>query len=129
MTRFKLRKDSLHKSRFVNSFRNHLLLSELNYHRRNVHTAQLTQDISNLEAKIYGNAFFFLTKIRIKAFIKKLIDNYIYRIQQIHKRKLSDLGLHNSHSINDSAIFNDTRVLFTEEELNLIYKHFLRKHY
>ena len=36
MTRFKLDKDSLHKSRFVNSFRNHLLRSELNYHRRNV---------------------------------------------------------------------------------------------
>ena len=70
MTRFKLHKDSLHESRFVNSFRNNLLRSELNYHRRNV--AQLTQDISNLEAKIYGNAFSFFTKIRIKAFIKKL---------------------------------------------------------
>ena len=117
MTRFKQHKDSLHNSRFVNSFRNHLLRSELNYHRRNV---------ANCIIPVIWKLKFMAT---LFLFIKKLIDNYVYRTQQIHKRKLSDLGLHNSHSINDSAIFNDTRVLFTEEELNLINKHFLRKHY
>ena len=84
----------------------------------------LHRQIEDMESSIYGfpSIFTFFSKARIRAFIKKSLDNYIFSVKCTHNRKLSDLGLHNTDDINDSAIYNDTDVIFSEDEISLLSK-------
>ena len=122
MTRFRLHKDSLSNSRMANTFRNNILRTELRLHHRKMNT--LHRQIEDMESSIYGfqSIFTFFSKARIRAFIKKSLDNYIFSVKCTHNRKLSDLGLHNRDDINDSAIYNDTDVIFSEDEISLLSK-------
>lgn len=91
-------------------------------HHRKMKT--LRRQISDLEASVYGfgSDFSFFTKVRIKAFLKKSLDNYIFSVKATHSRKLSDLGLHSTDNVNDSAIYNDTDIIFSEDEIKLLSK-------
>ena len=122
MARFKLHKDSLSKSRLANTFRNNILRTEINFHQRKMKT--LRSRIELLEQDVYGSAlgFTFFTKARIRAFIDKSIDNYIFSVNRVHKRKLHNLGFHCSDSSKNSAIFNDTDIIFSEKEIELLSK-------
>ena len=84
----------------------------------------LHQQIKDMELSIYGfqSIFTFFSKARIRAFIKKSLDNYIFSVECTHNRKLSDLGLHNTDDINNSAIYNDTDVIFSKDEIRLLSK-------
>ena len=65
-------------------------------------------------------ALTFVFRLRVKAFIKKSVDNFRLSCTETHNRKLKNLGLNISHNKNDAAIFNDTSVNFDEDELELL---------
>ena len=116
MTRFRLHKDSLSNSRMANTFRNNILRTELRLNHRKMKT--LHRQIEDMESSIYGfqSIFTFFSKTRIRAFINN------FSVKCTHNRKLSDLGLHNTDDINDSAIYNDIDVIFSEDEISLLSK-------
>ena len=117
MARFKLHKESATKSPLAQRFRTNLLRTEIKFHHRRIH--QLETQIKALEDPLYSTVTW-LFNIRIRAFIKKSIDNYIQSCKQIHQQKLTNLGLNISFDKNESAIFNDTRVTLSQDEIELL---------
>ena len=117
MTRFKLHKTSATKTPLAQRFRTNLLRSEIKFHKRRI--KQLKVQIASLESSLYSSVTW-LFGIRIKAFVKKDVDNYIKSCKSIHKQKLINLGLTISFDKNESAIFNDTDVKFDDKETELL---------
>ena len=62
------------------------------------------------------------TSLKVIAFIKRTLDKFIDSTRNTHLRKLKNLGLIISVNHNDKAIYNDTDIIFTEDELNLLSK-------
>ena len=87
MARFKLHKESATKSPLAQRFRTNLLRTEIKFHHRRIH--QLETQIKALEDPLYSTVTW-LFNIRIRAFIKKSIDNYIQSCRQIHQQKLTN---------------------------------------
>ena len=117
MTRFKLHKKSAAKTALAQRFRTNLLRTEIKFHQRRI--AQLGQQADTLESQLCSSLTW-LFRIRVKAFIKKVVENYILSCQNTHRRKLANLGLNISQDKNESAIFNDTNIRFTDDENELL---------
>ena len=100
------------------AFQVNLLRAEINYHKRKI--KNLEARIEVLEKSVFSDfGFTYLTSIKVRAFIKRSLDNYVYSTRLIHFRKLENLGLIIFDSHNSKAIYNDTNVIFTEDELSL----------
>ena len=117
MVRFKLHKDSSTCSKLAQRFRVNILRAEIRCHQRRV--KQLEKSIKELEDILFPQLSF-VFRLRVKAFIKKSVDNFRLSCTETHNRKLKNLGLNISHNKNDAAIFNDTSVNFDEDELELL---------
>ena len=83
-------------------FRTNLLRAEINFHHRRVR--QLEVQIKSLEDSLFSTATW-LFRIRIRAYIKKSVDNFIQSRQLIHKQKLINLGLNISFDEFISLVF------------------------
>ena len=121
MSRFKLHKKSDTNKRMSHTFQVNLLRVEINNHKRKIKNLEARKE--ELEKSVFSDfVFTYLTSIKVRAFIKRSLDNYVYSICLIHFRKLENLGLIISDSHNSKAIYNDTNVIFTEDELSLLAK-------
>ena len=121
MSRFNLHKKSDTNKRMSCTFQVNLLRAEINYNKRKIKI--LEARIEELEKSVFSDfGFTYLTSIKVRAFIKRSLDNYVYSIRLIHFRKLENLRLIISDSHNSKAIYNDTNVIFTEDELSLLAK-------
>ena len=117
MVRFKLHKESSTSSKLAQRFRVNILRAEIKYHQRRIQ--QLEKSIKELEDILFPQLSF-IFRLRVKAFIKKSVDNFQLSCTEAHNRKLKNLGLNISHDRNDSAIFNDTNVSFDDDEIELL---------
>ena len=117
MTRFKLHKPSASSLPAAQRLRTNLLRAEIKFHQRKI--ANLTRQLSVLESDLFASVTW-LFRIRIKAFIKLSVDNFIQSCNTTHRRKLADLGLNLSSEENEAAIFNDTKVILDQDEKELL---------
>ena len=117
MSRFKLHKESAARTPLAQKFRTNLLRTEIKFHHRRI--AQLTTQIISLEQTLFSSVTW-LFGIRIRAFMKKSIDNYLHSCIENHRKKLKNLGLDISFEKNEAAIFNDTTIRFDEDEIELL---------
>ena len=117
MSRFKLHKDSAARTPLAQRFRTNLLRTEIKFHHRRI--AQLTTQIESLEQTLFSSVTW-LFGVRIRAFMKKSVENYSHSCIQTHRQKLKNLGLTISFEKNEAAIFNDTTVSFEEDEIELL---------
>ena len=121
MARSRLHKRSPNNKRTSRTFQINILRAEINYHKRRIRN--LEERAIELEKNLFTDFnLSWFTSLKVKAFIKRTLDNFICSTRNTHLRKLKNLGLIISENHNDKAIYNDTNIIFTEEELNLLSK-------
>ena len=101
------------------AFQVNLLRAEINYHERKI--KKMEARVEELEKKVFSDfGFTELTSIKVRTFIKRSLDNYVYSTRLINFCKLKNLGLIISDSHNSKAIYNDTIAIFIEDDLSLL---------
>ena len=82
----------------------------------------LEKDISIIELTLYSHVSY-LFGIRIRAFLKRVLSDYITTVTTTHTRKLASLGLHINTANNESAIVNlSSSFVLTKDEIRVLSK-------